>query len=784
MFRSRWQRLLSPQSSPSCCPRYRPQLEEMEARHLLSGDVVLDWNAQILNAIRAAKTGPPPASRQLAMLHIAMYDAIDLITQTSALYPVPGLTAVPPPGASPTVAAAAAANFVLDKLYPALAGPYFDAHFQLFLSQYPAASAPATLTSIAFGQAVGAAVVAWRNQDGASAVVPYTPGNNPGQWQQTPPGFLPAAFTQWPYVAPFGVTSGSQFRPAGPPALNSAAYQSAFNEVLSLGRSNSTTRTADQTQVADFWADGSGTATPPGHWNEIATQVALQQGTTLVQNARLFALLNIALADAAIVCWDAKYVYNFWRPITAIQQTVDPSWTSLLVTPNFPSYFSGHSTFSSSAAAVLTSFFGTNFPFSTGSDFLPGVTRSFSSFAQAAAEAGQSRIYGGIHFQFDNQDGLAAGNALANYDLAHFLLPTAPHDLLVSGAGAGSRPEVKVFDTATLVPRYDFLAFSANFTGGVRVATGDFNGDGVADIIAAAGAGGGGEVKVFSGATGAILADFFAFNGPFTAGLFVAAGDVNADGYADIIVSPDAGPAEVKVFGGGPLAGQQLRDFLAFSPALTGGATVASGDVNGDGFADIISAADAGGGPQVTITSGKDGRQLASFYATAATFTGGIRVAAGDVNGDGFADVIAAAGAGGGPQVTVFDGRTLKLMTAFYAFAPGFAGGMFVAAGDVTGNGTDDIVVGADKGGGPQVAVFDGPTQRQLNSYYAFTPSFTGGVRVAVVQRTRDNFSEVLTAAGPGGGPQVETFDGQGKLADSFFAYNSTYTGGVFLGGA
>src|SRR5947208_8574777 len=155
-----------------------------------------------------------------------------------------------------------------------------------------------------------------------------------------------------------------------------------------------------------------------GYWNRIAQQVATDQGLSLVQDARLFALLNIAEADAHIACWDAKYAFNLWRPVTAIRAAdsdgnpdtePDAGWTPLLTTPNFPSYTSAHSTLSGAAAGVLTALFGSDHPFSVGSEGLPGVTRSFASFEAAAAEAGRSRIYGGIHYQFDNVNGLAAG---------------------------------------------------------------------------------------------------------------------------------------------------------------------------------------------------------------------------------------------------------------------------------------------------------------------------------------------------------------------------------------
>ena len=197
-------------------------------------------------------------------------------------------------------------------------------------------------------------------------------------------------------------------------------------------------RTADQTQIAFFWKDATGTSYAFGHWNEIAATASVNEGLGIVQNARLFALLNIAEADALIDTWDAKFAYNFWRPITAIRfpgdsalnpaTESDPTWTSLIGAPNFPCYMSAHSTVSSAAAAILTAEFGRHYDFSIGSDGLPGVTRSFASFDEAAAEAGQSRIYGGIHFQFDNQAGLASGHALGRFVSRHFLRPAENGD--------------------------------------------------------------------------------------------------------------------------------------------------------------------------------------------------------------------------------------------------------------------------------------------------------------------------------------------------------------------
>jgi membrane-associated phospholipid phosphatase len=388
------------------------------------GDAVLDWNQTLLNAVKQDKTAPPLASRNMAMVHAAIYDAVNAIEQTGKIYRV---EANAPESASAEAAAAAAAHRVLVNLYPQQTAT-FDTALQASLAEIP--DGVSETDGVNLGQSVADEILQWRSTDGANATVQYTPGTNPGEWQPTPPGFAPALLPQWPNVTPFAMTNGEQFRPAGPPALDSEEYSTELNLVKQLGSSNSTERTAEQTEIAQFWADGGGTYTPPGHWNEIAQDVSLQQGSTLAENARLFALLNIAMADAGIIAWDAKYTYNFWRPITAIQQAdsdgnpqtaSDPNWTPLLTTPPFPEYISGHSTFSGAADAILTSFFGENINFTTESAGLPGVRRSFESFTQAASEAGISRIYGGIHFASANEDGLAAGRALGEYVFDNFL---------------------------------------------------------------------------------------------------------------------------------------------------------------------------------------------------------------------------------------------------------------------------------------------------------------------------------------------------------------------------
>jgi membrane-associated phospholipid phosphatase len=398
---------------------------------LAKGDVVTDWNNAALDAIRGDSTVSPPipptppprASRALAILHASIYDAVNGIVRSQKPYFVKERG---PTNASEEAAASAAAHKVLITLFPAYTDK-FDKLHEATLAKIREGTHKRR--GLAWGESVANQILRWRFNDGSNAVVPLPPGSGPGVWQPTPPDFLPYALPQWGLVTPFVIPSGDFFRPKGPPALESAKYASDYNEVKDLGAKKGSTRTDKQTEIALFWADGAGTATPPGHWNLIAQDVGSAQRNTMPQNAHLFALLNVAMADAAICAWDAKYTYNFWRPVTAIREGdtdgnpathPDPKWISLIVTPPFPDYTSGHSTFSGAAAAVLSLFYGTSrVPFTTTSDASPGIVRSFRGFLQAANEAALSRMYGGIHFRSANEDGLKSGLAIGGWTFTH-----------------------------------------------------------------------------------------------------------------------------------------------------------------------------------------------------------------------------------------------------------------------------------------------------------------------------------------------------------------------------
>jgi membrane-associated phospholipid phosphatase len=390
-------------------------------------DVVTEWNAVALRSIRAMSMPPPRASRALAILHAAIYDAVNGIARTHEAYLVHSTV---PASASMEAAASGAAHRVLVMLVPTRS-TIFDVVHRRIVVRIP--DSPQKSSGLVWGRLVADRLLAARADDGSDGVVPTPVTGAPGSWEPTPPAFAPYLLPQWGFVTPFALPDIVDVRPPGPPALDSDRWSADYNEVKALGAATEHTRTGDQTRIALFWADGAGTVTPPGHWNQIAQQIGAALGNTLQENARLFALLNLAMADAAICAWDAKYAFNFWRPVTAIRYgdgdgnpntEADRTWSSLIATPPFPDYVSGHSTFSGAAATVLSRFYGTdNVMFVTGSDATPGVYRSFASFSAAAAEAAVSRLYGGIHFRSANEDGRRSGMAIGEYVFRNYLQP-------------------------------------------------------------------------------------------------------------------------------------------------------------------------------------------------------------------------------------------------------------------------------------------------------------------------------------------------------------------------
>lgn len=415
------------------------------------GDVVTDWNATLLNAVRdwtstsndpypnrIVNSRPPMVARNLALVHIAMFEAANAVEGAYKSY----LTSPPTdPLADPTAAAAAAAYHVAITLYPDRDEvPVFEATLAASLNIIP--DGDAKDRGIRLGKLVAEQLLQARANDGASRPSSYIPSGLVGRWNRSSPDFTPPELPHWGKVQPFAVNDVTTFRVPPPPSLDSSEYATAVDEVLRLGRLDSTERTLEQTNIATFWADGAGTATPPGHWNRIASSVLMQRSGSIVEKTRTLALLNIALADAAIAAWDVKYLYDIWRPLHAIHRAAedgnvrtnpDTSWIPFLKTPPHPSYVSGHSTFSAAGATVLTYLFGNDVEFFSTNDPLSGLTqrplapdrilvRHFDNFWQAAEEAGMSRIYGGIHYSFDNSAGLKLGKAVGQAVL-DLLLP-------------------------------------------------------------------------------------------------------------------------------------------------------------------------------------------------------------------------------------------------------------------------------------------------------------------------------------------------------------------------
>jgi hypothetical protein len=400
-------------------------------------DLILEWNAYIREVMKrdSANSNPGWATRSLTLMHGAMYDVFQAYNRTHRPLKV---DATAPVGSSKRAAAAQAAYRILLTVYPEhkewidWAGGY-SLHF--------VPDGPAKSEGVAFGESVAAQYLSWRSNDGSDDHQQYMPSSEPGKWRPDPT-FFPAQQAWgpgWGAVTPYVITSSSQFPVPPPPAMTSAEYTDAFNEVVALGSRTGSTRTADQTQIGNFWAyDRSGTGPPPRLFSRNLSEIATQQGNTEEENARLFAIASVAMADAAIAAWDVKFQHNVWRPITAVREAgtdgnpataAITSWVPLgcpgdevfpNFTPAFPAYVSGHASMGEALFTVLKSWYGTNtVSFSLTSEELPGVTRSYTSFSQAAQENADSRVYLGVHWRFDQTEGQSLGRRVAEYVFAN-----------------------------------------------------------------------------------------------------------------------------------------------------------------------------------------------------------------------------------------------------------------------------------------------------------------------------------------------------------------------------
>jgi hypothetical protein len=391
-------------------------------------NTVVEWNRALLTILRTPGANPATIhpTRTLAIMHAAVFDAVAAIQGGHRGYLVQIGDASPE--ASQEAAAASAAHKVLVQLYPALQAG-IDAQFQVSLARIPAGREKTDGVDI--GERVADRLLELRTDDGSAAVpIPYVFGTRPGDYQSTPPNFPPQpVFTHWSGVTPFVLRSADQFRPGPPPRLVSRSYTVALNEIKSFGVANSNTSSPDQALTGRFW-----NGPIQNYWNEIAQTAALSRNLTTADTARLFALLDLTIADSVIAFYDAKYSYNLWRPVSAVRSAdvdgnsdtvADPNWVPEVGnTPPDPSYPGAHAVISEAAATVLAAFFDTDqFDLVVTSETLPGVTRSFDSFSAAATEAGLSRIFAGVHFRFDEVAGQRLGQKVAQFVLAHALKP-------------------------------------------------------------------------------------------------------------------------------------------------------------------------------------------------------------------------------------------------------------------------------------------------------------------------------------------------------------------------
>jgi hypothetical protein len=386
---------------------------------------VVRWSTVMAEASTAAGIDPLHESRLLAIAHLAMHDAINAVVRRYEPYR-PGPRAR---GASAAVAAASAAHTVLVTLLPASQGA---ADAALTASIGRADGDMGAAAGLSLGRTVATRLLAERKDDGRAAAGEWPAGSKPGAYRPTPPENIPAFLSRWGTMTPFALKSGSQLRPVPPPALGSDAYAADVADVQAIGAAESTTRTAEQTEIAKYWYEHSTQG-----WNRIAREVASARRLDLWESARLFALVNVAMADGFIAGFEAKYHYNVWRPITAIREAAsdgnaatkgDPAWQSVLSSPRVPDYPSTHTVLGAAAAAVLARVLGTDFvPFSmTSGAPYGGITRRFWSFSEAAQENGASRVFAGIHFPTAVRAGYQQGEAIGVWAVETILTPVAP----------------------------------------------------------------------------------------------------------------------------------------------------------------------------------------------------------------------------------------------------------------------------------------------------------------------------------------------------------------------
>ena len=400
-------------------------------------DPVLQWIGIMNDAVLAGGSSPLASTRVTALVAASMFDAVNGIhPQYQALYVKPNA----PGYASQGAAAVQAAYVILSTVYPLQAGSLGTKRDASVAAISAIESAKSVQAGVAWGQTVASTILRIRSTDGNAPPPPpfvgvlgmETSPSAVGVWRPTPVLNATGAGPQFATMTPWVLVRPSQFRVPPPNAVTSPEYAADYNEIKSMGVYSGSLRTDDQSELVLFWAGNTSLA-----WNRVASYLSAGRNLSLTENAHLFALLNVTMADAAIACWDSKYRYVFWRPITAIRlgdtdgnASTDPDtgwipWLDALPpgTPPHPEYPSGHSTVSGSAAYILAGVFGENTAFSVTSEIRPGTTRSFSSFSAATAEIADARVFGGIHFRTSCVRGNALGQSVAAYVSSHAMRP-------------------------------------------------------------------------------------------------------------------------------------------------------------------------------------------------------------------------------------------------------------------------------------------------------------------------------------------------------------------------
>jgi hypothetical protein len=374
-------------------------------------DSVLDWNEFAVARVVAARQPPPDGARNMAIVHLAMFEAINAVQQRYTPYAFKGNA---PQGASDEAAAAAAAHTVLVKLFPADA-PALDTAYGASLAKIP--DGDSKNSGVTLGRQIGSECFAMRANDGVGALGPYR--------VKAPAGvYVPTVFpvsSEWADVKPWFMKDGAQFRPAAPPALTSSQWTRDIDEIKRIGGRQSATRTTEQTDVARFW-----TVTGVASWNPIVRSLAQSRNLSLLENARLFALVNMAASDSFVAVFDAKYAYEFWRPVTAIRNGgADGSWLPLVDTPLHPEYPCAHCISAGAVGEVLEAHFGQGEipPVSMLSPTAPGVTRHWTRIADYVQEVNDARVWGGIHYRNSTRVGEDMGRQIGALAVKGYLTP-------------------------------------------------------------------------------------------------------------------------------------------------------------------------------------------------------------------------------------------------------------------------------------------------------------------------------------------------------------------------